>query len=126
MPERKPCFLLVLASTEGQNSFILEKGIKFITELVYSFLKALQYYSVIFGSLDATFPADLASWMKVEQCLLAMEICSVVVFEGAERVARHERLDRWHRIMEDHGFEVVLLSLAAGVQSQVLLGLYRW
>ncbi|RCV38275.1 hypothetical protein SEVIR_8G136700v4 [Setaria viridis] len=88
------------------------------------FLEALHYYSAIFDSLDATFPADSAPRMKVEQCLLAPEIRNVVACEGAERVARHERLDRWRRLMEGRGFEPVPLSPAAIGQSQVLLGLY--
>ncbi|XP_051197090.1 GRAS family protein RAM1-like [Lolium perenne] len=88
------------------------------------FLEALHYYSAIFDSLDATFPADSAPRMKVEQCLLAPEIRNVVACEGAERIARHERLDRWRRIMEGRGFEAVPLSPAAVGQSQVLLGLY--
>uniref|UniRef100_A0ACD6AQ68 Uncharacterized protein n=1 Tax=Avena sativa TaxID=4498 RepID=A0ACD6AQ68_AVESA len=88
------------------------------------FLEALHYYSAIFDSLDATFPANSAPRMKVEQCLLAPEIRNVVACEGAERVARHERLDRWRHIMEGPGFEAVPLSPAAVGQSQVLLGLY--
>ncbi|RLM58774.1 DELLA protein GAI-like [Panicum miliaceum] len=88
------------------------------------FLEALHYYSAIFDSLDATFPADSAPRMKVEQCLLAPEIRNVVACEGAERVARHERLDQWRRLMEGRGFEPVPLSPAAVGQSQVLLGLY--
>ncbi|CAM0948644.1 unnamed protein product [Alopecurus aequalis] len=88
------------------------------------FLEALHYYSAIFDSLDATFPADSGPRMKVEQCLLGPEIRNVVACEGAERVARHERLDRWRHIMEGHGFEAVPLSPAAVGQSQVLLGLY--
>uniref|UniRef100_J3N8K3 Uncharacterized protein n=1 Tax=Oryza brachyantha TaxID=4533 RepID=J3N8K3_ORYBR len=88
------------------------------------FLEALHYYSAIFDSLDATFPADSAARMKVEQCLLAPEIRNVVACEGAERVARHERLERWRRLMEGRGFEAVPLSPAAVGQSQVLLGLY--
>uniref|UniRef100_I1R0F7 Uncharacterized protein n=2 Tax=Oryza glaberrima TaxID=4538 RepID=I1R0F7_ORYGL len=88
------------------------------------FLEALHYYSAIFDSLDATFPAESTARMKVEQCLLAPEIRNVVACEGAERVARHERLERWRRLMEGRGFEAVPLSAAAVGQSQVLLGLY--
>uniref|UniRef100_A0A0E0MFQ1 Uncharacterized protein n=1 Tax=Oryza punctata TaxID=4537 RepID=A0A0E0MFQ1_ORYPU len=88
------------------------------------FLEALHYYSAIFDSLDATFPAESAARMKVEQWLLAPEIRNVVACEGAERVARHERLERWRRLMEGRGFEAVPLSAAAVGQSQVLLGLY--
>ena len=62
--------------------------------------------------------------MKVEQCILAPEIHNVVACEGAERVERHERLDRWRRVMEGRGFQAVPLNPAAVGQSQVLLGLY--
>jgi hypothetical protein len=88
------------------------------------FLEALHYYSAIFDSLDATFPADSEPRMRVERYLLAPEIRNVVACEGAERVARHERLDRWRCLMEGRGFEPVPLSPAAVGQRQVLLGLY--
>ncbi|GMY13031.1 CAAX farnesyltransferase (FTase) subunit beta [Fagus crenata] len=71
------------------------------------FLEALHYYSAIFDSLDATFPPDSAQRAK-----------------GAERTERHERLEKWRKIMEGKGFKGVPLSANAVTQSKILLGLY--
>ncbi|XP_072950381.1 GRAS family protein RAM1-like [Typha angustifolia] len=89
------------------------------------FLEALHYYSAIFDSLHATFPPDSSARMKVEQCLLAPEIRNIVACEGPERVVRHERLERWRKVMEGKGFKRVDLSANAASQSRVLLGLYN-
>ncbi|XP_026660807.2 GRAS family protein RAM1-like [Phoenix dactylifera] len=88
------------------------------------FLEALHYYSAIFDSLDATFPADSAARAKVEQYIFAPEIKNIVASEGAERVARHERLGRWRKVMEGRGFKGVALSANSVNQSRILLGLY--
>ncbi|XP_068474681.1 GRAS family protein RAM1-like [Phaseolus vulgaris] len=88
------------------------------------FLEALHYYSAIFDSLDATFPADSAQRAKVEQYIFAPEIRNIVACEGAERFERHERLEKWRKIMEGKGFKGVALSPNAVTQSKILLGLY--
>lgn len=88
------------------------------------FLEALHYYSAIFDSLDATFPPDSAQRAKVEQYIFAPEIRNIVACEGAERMERHERLDKWRKIMEGKGFKGVPLSPNAVTQSKILLGLY--
>ncbi|KAK7395937.1 hypothetical protein VNO78_16561 [Psophocarpus tetragonolobus] len=88
------------------------------------FLEALHYYSAIFDSLDATFPPDSAQRAKVEQYIFAPEIRNIVACEGAERFERHERLDKWRKIMEGKGFKGVPLSPNAVTQSKILLGLY--
>ncbi|XP_052195976.1 GRAS family protein RAM1-like [Diospyros lotus] len=88
------------------------------------FLEALHYYSAIFDSLDATFPPDSAQRAKVEQYIFAPEIRNIVACEGPERVMRHERLERWRRIMDSKGFKGVPLSANAVTQSKILLGLY--
>ncbi|XP_057491801.1 GRAS family protein RAM1-like [Actinidia eriantha] len=88
------------------------------------FLEALHYYSAIFDSLDATFPADSAQRAKVEQYIFAPEIKNLVACEGTERVMRHERLEKWRKIMEGKGFKEVALSGNAVTQSKILLGLY--
>ncbi|KAM7459262.1 hypothetical protein LguiA_019739 [Lonicera macranthoides] len=88
------------------------------------FLEALHYYSAIFDSLDATFPPDSAQRAKVEQYIFAPEIRNVVACEGAERVMRHERLEKWRKIVEGKGFKGVPLSENAVTQSQILLSLY--
>ncbi|KAK7311333.1 hypothetical protein RJT34_09399 [Clitoria ternatea] len=88
------------------------------------FLEALHYYSAIFDSLDATFPADSAQRAKVEQYIFAPEIRNIVACEGVERFERHERLEKWRKIMEGKGFKGVPLSPNAVTQSKILLGLY--
>ncbi|KAK9090059.1 hypothetical protein Sjap_023236 [Stephania japonica] len=88
------------------------------------FLEALHYYSAMFDSLDATFPADSAERAKVEQYLFAPEIRNIVACEGLERVKRHERLEKWRKLMEAKGFKGVPLSANAVTQSKLLLGLY--
>nr|XP_010917930.2 DELLA protein GAI1-like [Elaeis guineensis] len=88
------------------------------------FLEALPYFAALFDSLDATFPADSAARAKVEQYIFAPEIKNIVAREGAERVARHEKLDRWRKVMEGRGFKGVALSANSVDQSRILLGLY--
>ncbi|KAM1769773.1 hypothetical protein FF2_044123 [Malus domestica] len=88
------------------------------------FLEALHYYSAIFDSLDATFPPDSAQRAKVEQYIFAPEIRNIVACEGAERTERHERLEKWRKMMESKGFKSVALSANAVTQSKILLGLY--
>ncbi|KAF8390694.1 hypothetical protein HHK36_025221 [Tetracentron sinense] len=88
------------------------------------FLEALHYYSAIFDSLDATFPADSAERAKVEQYIFAPEIRNIVACEGTERLERHERLEKWRKLMEGKGFKGVPLSANAVTQSKILLGLY--
>lgn len=88
------------------------------------FLEALHYYSAIFDSLAATFPANSAQRAKVEQHIFAPEIRNIVACEGAERIERHERLEKWRKIMEGKGFKGVPLSANAVTQSKILLGLY--
>ena len=86
------------------------------------FLEALHYYSAIFDSLDATFPPESAQRAKVEQYTFAPEIRNIVACEGPERTERHERLEKWRKIMEGKGFKGVPLS--ANAVSKILLGLY--
>ncbi|XP_041006656.1 GRAS family protein RAM1-like [Juglans microcarpa x Juglans regia] len=88
------------------------------------FLEALHYYSAIFDSLDATFPPDSAQRAKVEQYIFAPEIRNIVAYEGSERIERHERLEKWRKLMEGKGFRGVPLSANAVTQSRILLGLY--
>ncbi|KAL2523189.1 DELLA protein RGL2-like [Forsythia ovata] len=88
------------------------------------FLEALHCYSAIFDSLDATFPPDSVQRAKVEQHIFAPEIWNIVACEGPERVMRHERLEKWRKLMEGKGFEGVPLSANAVTQSKILLGLY--
>lgn len=88
------------------------------------FLEALHYYSAIFDSLDATFPSNSVQRAKVEQLVFAPEIRNIVACEGPERTERHERLEKWRKVMEAKGFTGVPLSENAMTQSKMLIDLY--
>lgn len=60
----------------------------------------------------------------MEQVVFAQEITNIVACEGTERVERHEKLDRWRKIMDSIGFQSVPLSQNAVQQSHLLLKLY--
>ncbi|KAL3722953.1 hypothetical protein ACJRO7_035189 [Eucalyptus globulus] len=88
------------------------------------FLEALHYYSAIFDSLDVTFPSNSVHRAKVEQSVFAPEIRNIVACEGPERTERHERLEKWRKVMEGRGFAGVPLSENAMTHSKTLVGLY--
>ncbi|KAK1319646.1 DELLA protein GAI1 [Acorus calamus] len=88
------------------------------------FLEALHYYSALFDSLDATFPAGSVERLRVEEGLFGPEITNIVAFEGAERVVRHEKLERWRKTLEGKGFQGVPLSANTVAHSKILLGVY--
>ncbi|XP_030515794.1 GRAS family protein RAM1-like isoform X2 [Rhodamnia argentea] len=88
------------------------------------FLEALHYYSAIFDSLEATFPPNSVHRAKVEQFMFAPEIRNIVACEGPERTERHERLEKWRKVMEGTGFTRVPLSENAVAQSKILMDLY--
>lgn len=61
----------------------------------------------------------------MEQYIFAPEIRNIVACEGPERTERHERLEKWRKIMEGKGFKgVPLMSANAVTQSKILLSLY--
>ncbi|KAH0973051.1 hypothetical protein GBA52_025207 [Prunus armeniaca] len=61
---------------------------------------------------------------RLEQYIFAPDIRNLVACEGAERTERHERLEKWRKVMESKGFKSVALSANAVTQSKILLGLY--
>ncbi|KAI3976068.1 hypothetical protein MKX01_016751 [Papaver californicum] len=90
------------------------------------FLEALHYYYAIFDSMEATFPSNSEDRAKVEKYIYAPEIRNIVASEGSDRVERHEKLEKWRRVMEGKGFKGIPLSENAVIQSNLLLGLYSY
>ncbi|KAI3954201.1 hypothetical protein MKW98_018025 [Papaver atlanticum] len=88
------------------------------------FLGALHYYSAIFDSMEATFPSNSEDRAKVEKYIYAPEIRNIVASEGPDRVERHEKLEKWRKVMEGKGFKGIPLSENAVTQANLLLGLY--
>lgn len=85
------------------------------------FTEALHYYSTLFDSLEISPPShDLI----MSEMYLGKQICNVVACEGADRVERHENLDRWRDRFGSAGFDRVHLGSNAFKQASMLLALF--
>ncbi|EHA8590836.1 Scarecrow-like protein 18 [Cocos nucifera] len=88
------------------------------------FVEALDYYTVVFESLEATLPPKSQERLAVEQVWLGREIEDIVAREGEGRRERHERFARWEGLMRDAGFSNLPLSPFALSQAKLLLRLH--
>lgn len=88
------------------------------------FIEALDYYTAVFESLDATLPPTSKERHDVEQIWLGKEIADIVAAEGEERRERHERFESWMEIMRSSGFSNLPLSPFALSQAKLLLRLH--
>ncbi|KAF5734470.1 scarecrow-like protein 28 [Tripterygium wilfordii] len=86
---------------------------------------SLKYYSAIFDSIDASLPLDNPMRMKIEE-LFAREIRNIVACEGSDRFQRHEKFEKWRRLMEQGGFRCAGISEREMLQSQMLLKMYSF
>ncbi|XP_020595277.1 scarecrow-like protein 18, partial [Phalaenopsis equestris] len=83
------------------------------------FTKALEHYTAVFESLEATLPPTSRERMAVERVWFGREIAGVV--SGDEK---HERFERWEEMMRAAGFAGVNLSSFAISQARLLLRLH--
>lgn len=74
------------------------------------FMEALNYYSSVFESLDATLKRDSTDRMNVEKQCLARDIVNIIACEGEERIERYEVAGKWRARMTMAGFSVYPLS----------------
>ncbi|GKA29285.1 scarecrow-like protein 21 [Tanacetum coccineum] len=74
------------------------------------FLEALDYYSAMFESMDATSTRDKKERINVEQHCLARDIVNIIACEGKERVERHELFKKWRSRLTMAGFKQYPLS----------------
>ncbi|CAA0832956.1 DELLA protein RGA [Striga hermonthica] len=93
------------------------------------FNECLHYYSTLFDSLESEAGAGGEEAVSVEdkvmsEVYLGSQICNVVACEGADRVERHETLDRWRERLRSAGFEPVHLGSNAYKQASMLLALF--
>lgn len=88
------------------------------------FMEALDHYTAIFDSLEATLPPGSRERLMVEQVWCGREIDDIVAKEGEERQERHERFERWVETMTSCGFSIVPLSPFALSQAKLLLRLH--
>ncbi|XP_009626207.1 scarecrow-like protein 21 [Nicotiana tomentosiformis] len=88
------------------------------------FLETLNYYLSIFESIDVALPRDHKQRINVEQHCLAREIVNIIACEGAERVERHELLERWRSRFLMAGFNPYPLSSSVNATIKTLLENY--
>uniref|UniRef100_A0A0D6R702 Uncharacterized protein n=1 Tax=Araucaria cunninghamii TaxID=56994 RepID=A0A0D6R702_ARACU len=74
------------------------------------FIEALNYYSAVFESLDATLPRESRERMNVEKQCLARDIVNIVACEGADRIERYELAGKWRARLTMAGFNVYPLG----------------
>ncbi|XP_023005961.1 scarecrow-like protein 18 [Cucurbita maxima] len=88
------------------------------------FLEALNHYSLIFDSLEATLPPNSRERLAVEQVWFGREIDDVVSREGNKRKQRYERYESWETMLKSLGFSNIPLSPFALSQAKLLLRLH--
>ncbi|XP_065859116.1 scarecrow-like protein 18 [Euphorbia lathyris] len=88
------------------------------------FMEALDYYTALFDSLEATLPPNSRDRLAVEQIWFGKEIVEIVAEEGEGRRERHERFESWEMMLRSAGFSNVALSPFALSQAKLLLRLH--
>lgn len=88
------------------------------------FVEALNHYSILFDSLEATLPPKSQERLDVEQVWFGREITNIVALEGHGRNERHQKFERWSELMNECGFTSLPLSEFALSQARLLLRLH--
>ncbi|KAL2493821.1 Scarecrow-like transcription factor PAT1 [Forsythia ovata] len=88
------------------------------------FLEALDYYTAMFESIDATLPRERRERISVEQHCLARDVVNIIACEGTERVERHELLGKWKSRFRMAGFSPYPLSSLVNATIKTLLQNY--
>lgn len=88
------------------------------------FLETLDYYTVMFESIDVALHRDNKDRINVEQHCLAKDIVNIIACEGAERIERHELLGKWKSRLTMAGFNSYPLSPYVNSVIKTLLGYY--
>ena len=89
------------------------------------FVETLNYYLAVFESIDVVLPREHKDRINVEQHCLAREVVNLVACEGAERVERHELLNKWRMRFTKAGFTPYPLSSFINTSIKNLLESYR-
>lgn len=94
------------------------------TPFLTRFLETLDYYSVMFESIDVALPRDNNERINVEQHCLAKDIVNIIACEGEARIERHELLGKWRSRLTMAGFNPYPLSPYVNSVIKTLLGYY--
>ncbi|CAK7324237.1 unnamed protein product [Dovyalis caffra] len=91
---------------------------------LHRFLEALDHYTALFDSLEATLPPNSRERLAVEQIWFGREIMDIVAAEGEGRRERHQRFEIWEMMLKSVGFRKFPLSPFAISQAKLLLRLH--
>ncbi|KAA8527143.1 hypothetical protein F0562_008628 [Nyssa sinensis] len=91
---------------------------------LHRFVEALDHYTAVFDSLEATLPPNSRERLAVEQVWFGREIGDIVALEGDNRKERHERFRSWEVMLRSSGFNNIPLSPFALSQAKLLLRLH--
>ncbi|XP_027343733.1 scarecrow-like protein 21 [Abrus precatorius] len=89
------------------------------------FIETMNYYLAVFESIDIVLPREHKERINVEQHCLAREVVNLIACEGAERVERHELLNKWRMRFTMAGFTPYPLSSFINSSIKELLENYR-
>ncbi len=88
------------------------------------FADALNHYSTLFDSLDATLPPSSSERIRVEQLWFWEEIANIVGCEESEHLMWYQKFHQWRIFMERAGFQLISTSEFALSQARLLLRLH--
>lgn len=109
--ELSPKVMVVTEQESNNNGFTLMERVS----------EALFFYGALFDCLESTVSRTSVERHKVEKMLFGEEIKNIIACEGADRTARHEKLEKWILRLELAGFGRVPLSYQGMMQATRLL-----
>ncbi|XP_072967238.1 protein MONOCULM 1 [Typha angustifolia] len=116
-------FLIGIKAMSPEVVAVAEREVSYSSSsFIHRFLEALDYYTAVFESLEATVPPGSPERLAVEEWL-GREIEDAVASDE-EEACRQDRLDRWEMAMKSAGFAGRQLSAFALSQAKLLLRLH--
>ncbi|KAI4385385.1 hypothetical protein MLD38_003419 [Melastoma candidum] len=97
-----------------------------VPTVVQRLVDALHYYATLFDCLESTFPRTSVERMKLEKMMFGEEIKNIIVWEGAKRKVRHQKLEKWVQRLEFAGFGNVPLSHYSTSYANLLMQGYKY
>ncbi|KAG0601488.1 hypothetical protein M758_11G115500 [Ceratodon purpureus] len=121
-----PATLSLIQKLNPKVVTVVEQNLPHGGTFLSRFVEALHYYSALFDSLGASYPADSPERHMVEQQLLSCEIKNILAVGGGGNRSADEqvKVGHWREEFSKAGFKPISLGGKAAHQAALLLGLY--